>query len=53
MKIDGCPYNAENCPKVESLEDRLIALENRQAKIYRLLYVIAGIVASELGLVIM
>lgn len=53
MRTSDCPYGADACPKTELIEDRLALLENRQMKIYRLLYIIAGIVTSELGLVIM
>lgn len=49
-KIDGCPYGAESCPKVEELEVRVARMEQNQNRMMRILYYIMGIVTVSLGI---
>ena len=52
MTENTCPYLDKPCPKVEDLEDTVARMEATQRKMLYLLYAIAGIVASELGVVL-
>lgn len=49
-KIEGCPYGADSCPKVEELEERVARMEANQNKIMKVLYYIMGIVTVSLGI---
>lgn len=52
MVMNGCPYGAESCPKVNELEDRVTSMEKNQIRMMRLLYFIAGIVSVSLGVTV-
>lgn len=52
MPPNDCPFGANDCPKVEKLEDRLIRLEKMQHQTQTILYVIVGILAVEFGIVL-
>ena len=48
----GCPYGAESCPHVERVENQVKAMSKTLNKILYVVYFVAGIVAVELGIVI-
>lgn len=45
-----CPYGAVDCPKMQSMKERIIILEKNQAKLMHIVYYIAGIVSVTLGI---
>lgn len=45
-----CPYGAIDCPKMQSMKERIIILEKNQAKLMHIVYYIAGIVSVTLGI---
>lgn len=51
MKND-CPYGADNCPKVEALEKSLDDLSEKIDTITRIMYLMCGIIAIQLGVLI-
>lgn len=53
MIENTCPYLDKPCPKVEDIQEELRELRSTQRKMLYLLYAIAGIVASELGVVLL
>lgn len=56
MPDDECPYGAKSCPKMEEMESRVEAfrkeidgMRRTQMEMYRILYLIMGIVTVSLG----
>ena len=49
---NDCPFGSSNCPKVDSIEDRMALLEERQMRIIYLLYAAIGLIAAEFGVVL-
>lgn len=45
-----CPYGAIDCPKMQSMKERIAILEKNQAKLMHIVYYIAGIVSVTLGI---
>lgn len=50
-RID-CPYGADSCPHVARVEEQVKAMTKTLNKILYIVYFVAGIVAVELGIVI-
>jgi len=52
MARSDCPYGAESCPHVKRVEDQVADMRKTLNKILYVMYLVAGIVAVELGIVI-
>lgn len=47
-----CPYGASDCPKTENLERKVVGMEKTMNRILYLLYMVAGVLLVEFGVVI-
>ena len=47
-----CPYGADKCPKVESMEKALDMLTEKIDTITKIMYIMCGIIAIQLGVLI-
>lgn len=47
-----CPFGAESCPHVSRVENQIKAMTKTMNRILYVVYFVAGIVAVELGIVI-
>lgn len=47
-----CPYQDRDCPKVSDLERTVMNNANRLANVERLLYIVIGMIAIEMGVMI-
>lgn len=48
-----CPYGAEKCPKVQDMEKVLDNLSEKIDTITRIMYIMCGIIAIQLGVLIL
>lgn len=48
-----CPYMAEPCPKLEELDEKVDRLDSMMCGMQRTLWVIAGILMCECGIMIL
>ena len=47
-----CPYQDRDCPKVSDLERTVMNNADRLANVERLLYIVIGMIAIEMGVMI-
>ena len=47
-----CPYNDKSCPKVEDIAEQLDKIHSRLSNVERLIYIIVGLIAVEMGITI-
>lgn len=47
-----CPYNAQNCPKIEDVKTDIDKISDKLENIQRLIYVLIGVILCEFGVLI-
>lgn len=47
-----CPYNAQNCPKVEDVKTDIDKIIEKIENLQRLMYVLIGVILCEFGVMI-
>ena len=50
--LNNCPFNAQNCPKVEDVKRDVDKIADKLDYITRLIYVLIGVVLCEFGVMI-
>lgn len=50
--MSDCPYGASDCPKIEDLEKKVAGMERTMNRILYLLYMVAGVLLVEFGVVV-
>lgn len=48
-----CPYGAETCPKMDELDEKVTRLDTMMCGMQRTLWVIAGILMCECGIMVL
>lgn len=51
-KSNECPYGADACPKIKSLEEEVQTTKDLLLRLLKVVYIIAGILTVNLGITI-